>query len=136
MRMAIVPGLTPGQVPEHNHESAPWQSPCPQARNVLGFCSPPQLKVCLFRFEIHRPLLILFAGTPLRSEFRPSVLSGPAEVHNRSHVVLKKILCVVDAASGTPEFESSVHIINGKVRDVPFGSGAMKHVYDVRISFM
>ncbi|KAJ7857832.1 hypothetical protein B0H14DRAFT_2578192 [Mycena olivaceomarginata] len=71
-------------------------------------------------------------GTPLRSEFRPSVLSGPAEVQNRSRVVLKKILCVVDAGSGTPEFESSVYIINGKVRDVPFGSGAMRHVYDLQ----
>ncbi|KAJ6550295.1 hypothetical protein B0H19DRAFT_1074156 [Mycena capillaripes] len=61
-----------------------------------------------------------------------SSTQGPAEAQNRSRVVLKKILCVVDAASGTPEFESSVHIINGKVRDIPFGSGAMKHVYDLQ----
>ncbi|KAJ6601597.1 kinase-like domain-containing protein [Mycena sp. CBHHK59/15] len=66
----------------------------------------------------------------LGSQFHMSALSGPAEVHHRYRVVLKKIYCVVDPLTGALEFESSEHIINGKVRDRPFSSGAMKHAYN------
>ncbi|KAJ7884025.1 kinase-like domain-containing protein [Mycena leptocephala] len=71
-------------------------------------------------------------GIRLRSEFSPSTLSGPAEVYTRSRVVLKKIICLADPVTGAVEFESSDHTIQGKVRDRPFGSGAMKNVYDLQ----
>ncbi|KAJ6470740.1 kinase-like domain-containing protein [Mycena vitilis] len=68
----------------------------------------------------------------LGSQFNMSGLSGPAEIHHRSRVTLKKIYCVVDAVTGKAEFESSEHVIDGKVRDLHFSSGAMKHAFDLR----
>ncbi|KAJ7733567.1 kinase-like domain-containing protein [Mycena maculata] len=55
---------------------------------------------------------------------------GPAPVYNRTRVTLKTLNCVVDSETGTPEFETSEHLVNGKLRDVPFSSGVMKNVYD------
>ncbi|KAF7354006.1 hypothetical protein MVEN_01087400 [Mycena venus] len=68
----------------------------------------------------------------LRSEFRMSNISGVAPVYTRSLVTLKKIVCISDPDQCTPEFESSSETVVGKLRDVPFSSGAMKHAYDMR----
>ncbi|KAJ7842545.1 hypothetical protein B0H14DRAFT_2586268 [Mycena olivaceomarginata] len=48
---------------------------------------------------------------------------GPAEVHSRTCVILKRINCVVDPITGVPEFEKSEHLVNGKLRDHPFSGG-------------
>ncbi|KAJ7090463.1 hypothetical protein C8R44DRAFT_750978 [Mycena epipterygia] len=51
-------------------------------------------------------------GFPLHSEFRISTLSGPAEVHTRSHVSLWRINCIVTPDTGVPEFEHSELIVS------------------------
>ncbi|KAJ7738812.1 kinase-like domain-containing protein [Mycena metata] len=61
-----------------------------------------------------------------------SGLSGPVHVHNRTRVALKRINCIIDLVTGIPELETSGHIINGKLRDLPLSHGAMKNVYDLQ----
>ncbi|KAJ6473885.1 kinase-like domain-containing protein, partial [Mycena sanguinolenta] len=72
------------------------------------------------------------SGARLCSEFSPSALVGPAKVHNRTRVALKRINCVLDPITASPEFENSDIIINGKLRDEPFSSGAMKRAYELQ----
>ncbi|KAK6971593.1 hypothetical protein R3P38DRAFT_2892623, partial [Favolaschia claudopus] len=45
--------------------------------------------------------------TRLRSEFRPSALSGPVAVVSRTRITLKRIDCIVDPRTGDMQFESS-----------------------------
>ncbi|KAF7371790.1 hypothetical protein MVEN_00036700 [Mycena venus] len=71
-------------------------------------------------------------GIRLRSEFHVSALSGPAAVHTRTRVVLKRINCFADPLTGIAEFEHSEHTIHGKLRNDPFSSGAMKNAYDLQ----
>ncbi|KAK6997328.1 hypothetical protein R3P38DRAFT_3623649 [Favolaschia claudopus] len=66
----------------------------------------------------------------LRSEFRPSALSGPAAVVNRTRITLKRIDCIVDPRTGDMQFESSEISLRGRLRNDPLSSGAMKNVYD------
>ncbi|KAJ7231517.1 kinase-like domain-containing protein [Mycena rebaudengoi] len=65
---------------------------------------------------------------------RPRVAEGSSQapVYNRSHVTLKRVNCVVDPDTGVAEFENSEQIIIGKLRDLPFSSGAMKNVHDLQ----
>ncbi|KAF8161813.1 kinase-like domain-containing protein [Mycena galopus ATCC 62051] len=65
-------------------------------------------------------------------EFRMSNISGMAPVYTWSLVTLKKIVCISDPDQCTPEFESSGETVAGKLCDVPFSSGAMKHAYNMR----
>ncbi|KAJ6505055.1 kinase-like domain-containing protein [Mycena sanguinolenta] len=57
---------------------------------------------------------------------------GPAKIHNRTRVILKRINCILDDFTGRREFENSEIVINGKLRDEPFSSGAMKHAYELQ----
>ncbi|KAK7029317.1 kinase-like domain-containing protein [Favolaschia claudopus] len=66
----------------------------------------------------------------LRSEFRPSGLSGPAPVVSRTRITLKRMDCIVDPRTGDMQFESSEIILRGRLRNDPLSSGAMKNVYD------
>ncbi|KAK7015342.1 kinase-like domain-containing protein [Favolaschia claudopus] len=70
------------------------------------------------------------SATRLRSEFRPSALSGPVAVVSRTRITLKRIDCIVDPRTGDMQFESSEIILRGRLRNDPLSSGAMKNVYD------
>ncbi|KAJ7776713.1 hypothetical protein B0H14DRAFT_2631627 [Mycena olivaceomarginata] len=47
---------------------------------------------------------------------------GPAEVHSRTCVILKRINCIVDPITGIPEFGNSEHLVDSKLWDHPFSS--------------
>ncbi|KII92855.1 hypothetical protein PLICRDRAFT_155721 [Plicaturopsis crispa FD-325 SS-3] len=78
------------------------------------------------------PSSAMGASSPFKSTFRASSQSGGlAMVQTRSDVNLKKIVYHLNDVDGTYEFEDPQVVVRGRIRDVPFNSGAMKHAYDL-----
>ncbi|KAJ7482209.1 kinase-like domain-containing protein [Mycena galericulata] len=68
---------------------------------------------------------------PSQSMFVPS--DNTTQVHQRSSVTLKKIICVTDATTGEVEFEETSVQISGGIRSNHFSKGAMKYAFDVSL---
>ncbi|KAJ7456336.1 hypothetical protein B0H11DRAFT_1925661 [Mycena galericulata] len=67
---------------------------------------------------------------PSQSMFVPS--DNTIQVHQRSSVTLKKIICVTDATTGEVEFEETSAQISGDIRSNHFSKGAMKYAFDFK----
>ncbi|KAJ7443203.1 kinase-like domain-containing protein [Mycena galericulata] len=67
---------------------------------------------------------------PSQSMFVPS--DNTTQVHQRSSVTLKKIICVTDATTGEVEFEETSVQISGGIRSNHFSKGAMKYAFDFK----
>ncbi|KAJ7735776.1 kinase-like domain-containing protein [Mycena metata] len=80
---------------------------------------------------IRKRTLSSVSEAPMGSRFQPT---NPKimEVHKRSSVTLKKVVCVVDDVNGVVELEDTGEIITGAIRDVYFARGAMKNAHDFK----
>ncbi|KAJ7144011.1 kinase-like domain-containing protein [Mycena epipterygia] len=120
---------------DDNSDNGPGSSALRSIQNKPQKCSAATGGADLLPKRMRKMDTLSSQGSALRSEFRMSALSGPAQVYNRSPVTLRRIDCVIspDAPeTGVTEFENSNQMVKGKLRDLPFSSGAMKHAYDLQ----